>query len=118
MDDHILAIESDSGVFTPLGFGFSGSDEAFRIIEQIGSLLKPVGSQSMTRGGGGADISPLMDEGIPGMGLRVDGSRYFWYHHTPADTIDKLTEEDYKKCVATMAVMAYMVANLEQTLPR
>lgn len=117
LQQHVLAMESDGGVFTPMGFGFSGSDEAFEIIQQIATLLKPVGSNEITRGGGGADISPLMKEGIPGMGLRVDGSRYFWYHHTPADTIDKLTEEEYKKCVATLAVMAYTVANLEETLP-
>jgi carboxypeptidase Q len=118
LHNHVLAMESDGGVFTPRGFGFSGSDEAYEIIEQIGSLLKPIGADKITRGGGGADISPLMNEGIPGMGLRVDGSRYFWYHHTSADTIDKLSAEEYKKCVATMAVMAYTVANMEKTLPK
>lgn len=118
LEDHVLAMESDGGVFTPQGFGFSGSDAAFEIVQQIGTLLQPVGSNKITRGGGGADIGPLMREGVPGMGLRVDGSRYFWYHHSPADTIDKLTAEDYKKCVATMAVMAYTVANLEDHLPR
>ncbi|MDR8391815.1 M28 family metallopeptidase [Aliifodinibius sp. S!AR15-10] len=118
LHNHILAMESDGGVFTPKGFGFSGSDEAYKIIKKIGSLLKPIGADEITRGGGGADISPLMKEGIPGMGLRVDGSRYFWYHHTAADTIDKLSAEEYKKCVATMAVMAYSVANMDQTLPK
>lgn len=118
LENHVLAMESDAGVFTPEGFGFSGPDEAFEIIQQIGALLEPVGSGNITRGGGGADIGPLMREGVPGMGLRVDGSRYFWYHHTPADTIDKLNAEDYNKCVATMAVMAYTVANMEQRLPR
>ncbi len=118
LEDHVLAIESDGGVFTPLGFGFSGSDQAYSIIQQASRLLKPIGSNKITRGGGGADISPLMEKGVPGMGLRVDGSRYFWYHHTAADTIDKLSAEEYKKCVATMAVMAYTIANMEQRLPR
>ncbi|MDX1639237.1 MAG: M28 family metallopeptidase [Balneolaceae bacterium] len=118
IDRHVLAMESDSGVFTPYGFGFTGSDEAYNMISQIGRLLEPIGANEITRGGGGADIGPLMKEGVPGMGLRVDGSRYFWYHHSPADTIDKLTAEDYKKCVATLAVMAYTAANLETTLPR
>lgn len=118
IDNHILAIESDAGVFEPRGFGFSGSDEAYRLISEIGKLLKPIGSDTISRGGGGADIGPIMREGVPGMGLNVDSSRYFWYHHTAADTIDKLNAEDYKKCIATMAVMAYVAADMDQSLPR
>ncbi len=118
LDDHVLAMESDSGVFEPKGFGFSGSDEAFEMIKEIGKLLQPIGSGNITRGGGGADIGPIMREGVPGMGLVVDGSRYFWYHHTAADTIDKLSAEEYNKCIAAMAVMAYVAADMEKTLPR
>lgn len=118
LDDHILAMESDSGVFEPRGFGFSGSDTAFEMITAIGSLLQPIGSDRITRGGGGADIGPIMREGVPGMGLSVDGTRYFWYHHTAADTIDKLDAEDYRKCIATMAVMAYVAADMPDRLPR
>lgn len=118
LDHHILAMESDGGVFEPRGFGFSGSDEAFALISEIGKLLQPIGSGNITRGGGGADIGPIMREGVPGMGLVVDGSRYFWYHHTAADTIDKLSAEEYNKCIATLAVMAYVAADMEQTLPR
>lgn len=118
IDDHILAIESDSGVFEPRGFGFSGSDSAFAMVSAIGKLLKPIGSQTVSRGGGGADIGPIMREGVPGMGLQVDGSRYFWYHHTAADTIDKLSEEEYQKCIATLAIMAYVAADIPDTLPR
>lgn len=118
LDNHILAMESDGGVFEPKGFGFSGSDEAFEMIKEIGKLLQPIGSGNITRGGGGADIGPIMSEGVPGMGLVVDGSRYFWYHHTAADTIDKLSAEEYNKCIAAMAVMAYVAADMEETLPR
>ena len=118
LDNHVLAMESDAGVFKPLGYGFSGSDEAFAIISAIGKLLDPIGAGNITRGGGGADIGPIMQEGVPGMGLKVDGSRYFWYHHTAADTIDKLNEEEYQKCIASMAVMAYVVADMPQRLPR
>ncbi|MDX1617290.1 MAG: M28 family metallopeptidase [Balneolaceae bacterium] len=118
IDNHVLAMESDAGVFEPRGFGFSGSDEAFEILNEIGALLGPVGADRITRGGGGADIGPIMQRGVPGMGLQVDGSRYFWYHHTAADTIDKLDSEEYRKCIAAMAVMAYVVADMEQRLPR
>jgi len=118
LSKHILAIESDSGVFDPIGFGFTGSEEAFSMLEEIGKLLDSIDSGKVFRGGGGADIGPIMREGVPGMGLRVDGEKYFWYHHTDADTIDKLNEQDYKECIATMAVFAYVVADMDKTLPR
>lgn len=117
-EDHVLAMESDGGVFAPQGFGFTGSDEAFAIISEIGTLLERIGSGTITRGGGGADIGPLMATGVPGMGLNVDGTRYFWYHHTDADTIDKLDPDEVALCVATMAVMAYVVADMPTRLPR
>lgn len=84
----------------------------------MGTLLEGIGAGEITRGGGGADIGPLMEEGVPGMGLRVDGERYFWYHHTGADTLDKLDPRDLAECVVTMTVMAYVVADLPQALPR
>jgi carboxypeptidase Q len=115
---HILGIESDSGVFSPLGFGFTGSDEAFSIVQQIGSLLDPIGAGTVTRGGGGADIGPMMQRGMPGMGLSVEPTEYFWYHHTDADTLDKLDPAEFNRCVAAMAVMAYVVADLPEPLPR
>ena len=55
---------------------------------------------------------------MPGMGLSVDGTEYFWYHHTHADTIDKLDPHEINLCVAAMAVMAYVVADMDQRLPR
>ncbi len=118
LENHILGMESDAGVFDPIGFGFTGSDEAFEILSEIGTMLYPIDSGMMSRGGGGADIGPLMRAGMPGMGLRVDGEKYFWFHHTAADTIDKLNEQDFNECVATMAVFAYAVAEIEDRLPR
>jgi carboxypeptidase Q len=118
LDDHVLAIESDGGVFKPLGFGFTGSAAAYEIIREVGSLLEPIGADKIARGGGGADIGPIMRDGVPGMGLRVDGEKYFWYHHTEADTIEVLDPREMAECVAAMAVMAYVVADLPQRLPR
>jgi len=118
LDNHILAMESDAGVFKPSGFGFSGSDESFKILQDIGTLLYRIDSGKITKGGGGADIGPIMREGVPGMGLKVDGSRYFWYHHTNADTFDKVDKDEFNRCVATMAVMAYVVADMDMKLPR
>ena len=99
-----------------MGFGFSGSDEAFSVVQEIGTLLEPLGAGRITRGGGGADIGPMMERGMPGMGLTVEPTRYFWYHHTDADTLDKLDPEEVARCVAAMAVMAYVVADLPEPI--
>jgi carboxypeptidase Q len=115
---HVLAIEADGGVFAPRGFGFQGTDSAFALVARIAPLLERIGAGAITRGGGGADIGPIMREGVPGMGLNVDGTRYFWYHHSDADTIDKLDPREMALCVAALAVMAYVVAEMPETLPR
>jgi carboxypeptidase Q len=117
VEKHVLAMESDSGVFSPEGFGFTGVNAAFAVINEIGQMLTPIGANTITRGGGGADISPLTREGVPSMGLTVDGTKYFWYHHTEADTIDKLNRDEVNRCVAAMAVMAFVVADMQERLP-
>ncbi|HEU0013006.1 MAG TPA: M28 family metallopeptidase [Longimicrobium sp.] len=117
VENHVLAIESDAGVFAPRGFGFTGSDAAFEMVRGIGALLAPIGADAVTRGGGGADIGPIMALGVPGMGLQVDGTRYFWYHHTAADTPDKLDPADVGRSVAAMAVMAYVAAEMPERIP-
>ena len=118
IDDHVLAIESDGGVFKPRGYGFGGTQEAYAVIQEIGKLLERIEAGAITRGGGGADIAPLMRMDVPGMGLSVNGEKYFWYHHSPADTIDKLDPHAFNLCVATLAVMAYVVADMPERLPR
>ena len=87
-------------------------------MKQIASLLDGIGSGAIYQGGGGADIGPIIALGVPGLGLNVDGTRYFWYHHTDADTVDKLDQRDVALCVATMAVMAYVLADMPERLPR
>jgi carboxypeptidase Q len=118
--NHILAIESDGGVFRPTGFGFTGSDSARALVRQVAGLLERVGLSAASIGasGGGADIGPIMAEGVPGMGHQVDGTRYFWYHHTNADTVDKLDPREVAMNVAAMAVMAYVIADMPERLPR
>ncbi len=116
LENHILAIESDGGVFKPEGFGFTGPDAAMATVSDIGKLLQKIGAGTISKGGGGADIGPIMALGVPGMGLNVDGSRYFWFHHTDADTVDKLDPHEVAMCVATLAVMAYVVADMPERL--
>ena len=118
MDKHVLAIESDGGVFSPEGFGFSGNESAREIVEEIHELMKPIGANTISEGGRAADVAPLNDEGVPVMSLKVDGSKYFWYHHTNADTFDKIDFNEFNRCIAAMAIMAYVVADLDEPLPR
>ena len=118
LDNHVAAIESDGGVFKPKGFGFSGSAEAMDIVSEIGTLLDRIGGGEITEGGRAADVTPLNDEGVPVMSLKVDGSKYFWYHHTNADTFDKVDRDELNRCMAAMAVMAFVLADLDEPLPR
>jgi carboxypeptidase Q len=119
LDDHVLALQSDSGVFRPSGFGFTGGDEARAALEEIATLLEPLGAATIGPNGGGADIGPsVRAAGIPAMGLSVDTSRYFLLHHTQADTVSQLDPDDVSLCVASVAVMAYMVAEMPERLPR
>ena len=115
---HTLAIESDSGVFKPTGFGFLGSGRGMEIIQGVGKLLDPINAGRIDKGCRGADVLKLVRGGVPVMHLEVDREKYFWYHHTDADTMDKLDVGEFNQCVAAMAVMAYVIADLPETLPR
>jgi carboxypeptidase Q len=113
LSKHVLMLESDGGVFRPLGFGFSGSDGARETVKAVATLLGGIAADQVSVGGGGADIGPsILEAHVPGMSLEVDGSKYFLIHHTPADTIDKIDPVEMAKCAAAVAVMAYVVADL------
>ncbi len=120
LDRHVLAMESDNGAFSPQGFRFIGSDSALAIMRQVAALLAPIGADSVEQADESpeADIAPLVDAGVPGAGLAVDDTRYFWYHHSDGDTLDKLDPADLGRCVAAFAVMAYVIADLPDQLPR
>ena len=116
--NHILAIESDSGVYRPEGFGLAATAplQVRSNMMEIAKLLSGIGADGIAASGGGADIGPLMREGVVGASLDVDGEHYFDIHHTPADTLDKVNPRELALCVATMAVMAYVVADLPESL--
>jgi carboxypeptidase Q len=118
---HVAAFESDSGGFAPIGFRVEASDAGARsrISSRFGeltALLAPVGATRVADGHAGADVDPLVKGGVPGFGLWVDGRRYFDYHHTEADTLDKVDPAELAANVAVMAVMAYVVADLKTRL--
>jgi carboxypeptidase Q len=115
-----MAMESDGGVFEPTGFAFAGSDSAAALVRQTAGLLGAIGATAVEHVAESpeADIGPLVREGVPGIGLQVDGRRYFWYHHSEGDTLDKLDPAEVARCVAALAVMAYVIADLPDALPR
>ena len=105
---HVLAIESDSGGFRPEGLGLAATAplQVRANMREIAKLLAGIGADQIAPDGGGADIGPMMREGVIGASLDVDGTHYFDTHHTPADTLDKVNPRELVLCVATMAVMA------------
>jgi carboxypeptidase Q len=117
---HIFAIEADSGVYRPEGFGLAATapPQARANLQEIAKLLAGIRADRITADGGGADIGPIMKEGVVGAHLDVDGTHYFDIHHTHADTLDKINPQDLALCVATMAVMAYTVADMPQPLSK
>ena len=112
---HILAIESDSGTYQPLGFGLAATapPQARANMLEIAKLLAGIRANRIAAGGGGADIGPITRQGVVGASLNVEGP-YFDIHHTHADTLDKISPQDLALCVATMAVMTYVVADMPE----
>jgi carboxypeptidase Q len=112
LPNHVMLLESDGGVFDPAGFGFTGPDPARRTVTAIGGLLKGLGADPIQASGGGADIEPSgRAANIPMMSHLVNGD-YFLIHHTPADTIARITPKQIADNAAAIAVMTYVVADL------
>jgi len=103
--------------------GLSAAEEhSLVLLQDIGTLLAPVLTATATRteavvpGGGGSDISPLMADGVPGLGESTTGAHYFDWHHTEADTLDKVDPAEFRKNVASLAVMTFILADMPETL--
>jgi hypothetical protein len=115
---HIAAIEMDGGAEKPTGFDLGAGrrtgvpPEMTQRAIAIGALLKRIDAAKIVPGEGEADIEPLMAQGVPGFGLRTVETHYFDYHHSQADTFDKIVPEDFKRCAAALAVMSYVLADL------
>jgi hypothetical protein len=120
----VLALEADAGGFSPRGFSVELAPElAPRVlprvlprVTQIASLLAPVGPIKVTAGHSGADLIPLIPAGVIGVGLVTEFRHYFDYHHTEADTLDKVDPAQLADGVAAVAVLAYVVADLPDRL--
>jgi len=120
LGNQFAAIESDLGASHPLGFYFSGKAEAMPYFAPISRILLSQGANQvqLQPGGVGADIAPLTQGGVPSFAPWFNQQTYFNYHHTAADTFDKINPKEISELGSVMVVLAYGLANLEQPLPR
>jgi hypothetical protein len=137
----VAAIEMDGGAETPVGYGYGAAEggggfrrampgrpapppeqlsaqehHSLDLLRDAATLLAPVGATSIKAGGGGSDISPLMAAGVPGLGEETTAAHYFDWHHTEADTLDKVDPVEFRKNVASLAVMTYILADMPERL--
>jgi hypothetical protein len=138
VSSHVAAIEMDEGCERPVGFGFSvaapgtggpsrrggapsepedpRARAALARLRRIGALFDSIDAAAVHWGGGGADISPLTRDGVPGLSLDTVGEHYFDWHHTRGDTIDKIDPADLRRATGMLAVMGYVLADLPERL--
>ncbi|AMR31354.1 peptidase M28 [Mucilaginibacter sp. PAMC 26640] len=112
-EEHIAAIETDEGGFTPRGFSFEGasSSKLKEINRNWKTLLEPYEADRLVAGGGGTDISPLK-ETVPSvmlMGFRPDSQRYFDIHHTPNNVFENVNKRELELGAAAIAAMVYLI---------
>ena len=117
---HVAAIESDSGAGHPLGFDAKIVPAALPVLRPVLNLLASFGANllDVVEESPEADIGPMAAAGVPAFGLHQDGRDYFKYHHTPADTLDKIMPQELRENAAAMAVLGYALACLPERLPR
>ena len=108
-ENHIFALESDSGGFTPRGFSFESSDALFKNALQWTSLFEPYYANTFVKGGSGADIGPLKADSVLLAELLPDSQRYFDYHHTSIDTFDAVNKRELELGAATMTALVYLI---------
>jgi Zn-dependent M28 family amino/carboxypeptidase len=119
VSNHVAAIESDRGAGHPLGFEVKGKPEVLPLLAPVSKVLQSSGAGLLKlTEGTETDISPLAAAGVPAFGLWQDTRTYFNYHHTAADTLDKIEPSELAENAAAMAVLAYALANVPQPLPR
>ena len=118
--NHIAAIECDTGAAHPLGFETRIAASAAELLRPVLSVLDSIGATAMQTSSypPGADIARMSDSGVPALGILQDGRAYFYYHHTAADTLDKIVPSELRENAATMAVMGYALASMKDPLPR
>jgi hypothetical protein len=108
-ENHIFALESDSGGFSPRGFSIEADDANFQRISSWKNLFEPYLIHSFVKGGAGADINPLSSGKIVKAGLKPDSQRYFDYHHALNDNFDAINKRELELGAATMTSLLYLI---------
>jgi hypothetical protein len=108
-ENHIFALESDSGGFSPRGFSIEADDVNFQKIKGFKSLFEPYLTDSFTIGHAGSDIEHLTSKGIVKAGLKPDSQRYFDYHHAANDKFDAVNKRELELGAATMTSLIYLM---------
>src|ERR1700723_3531772 len=118
--NHVAAIESDAGAAHPLGFDVRMNPHAAELLRPVLGVLESFGANVLqpTTYPPGADIAAMSEAGVPALGILQDGRTYFHYHHTAADTLDKIVPAELRENAAAMAVMGYALASMKDPLPR
>lgn len=114
----VAAFEMDAGAGRPTGLAVSAGKGAEELLRPLARLLEPVGAGALTKGGGGADVSPLGRLGVPTLSVTQDERDYFDIHHTANDTLDKVDPVAVQLSAAALAAAVYHVADLPGPLPR
>jgi len=111
-EKHVAAIETDAGAAAPTGFNTTLKGDALTALEEkTKSLARVNANRFSTEAETGADTSPLTDAGVIGFGFVPDPLRYFDYHHSPADTLDKIDPKELAQDSAAVAALAWILAN-------
>ena len=119
MSNHFAAMEMDLGAGHPLGINLKGKPEIKKMLAAAAAILQISGAGILNLVEHcGADIGPLEKAGVPAFSPIQDNRFYFNYHHSPADTLDKIVPKELAENSAVVAVLAYALANMEQPLPR
>ncbi|WP_204345604.1 M20/M25/M40 family metallo-hydrolase [Psychroserpens algicola] len=108
-ENHVFALESDSGGFTPRGFSFDCSEAMLAKVQSWRPLFKPYLIHFFEKGYSGADIGPLKEEGLVLAGLRPDSQRYFDHHHAANDTFEHVNKRELELGAASMTALVYLI---------
>ena len=117
-DNVSIMFESDEGVFVPYGIKFTGSPEAKAVMKEIGQLLTSINASEVYDNGGGTDVDWWRAVNVPTGSIANHNEKYFWYHHSNGDTMDVMDPHAMNLCSAVWTVYAYVLADLDDVLPR
>jgi hypothetical protein len=117
--NHFATMETDNGAGHPIGLYIKAKPEVKTLLKPVAAILQESGAGMLALSEhAGADIEPMEKAGVPAFAPIQDNRFYFNYHHTPADTLDKIVPKELAENSAVVAVFAYAMANSEQPLPR